>query len=299
MVWLILALSGPIFWGASNVLDSALRRHYVKSDWALAWLMAVGRLPFALFFLFLGGWNFPDWISVFWMLISGALWTLPFLFYFEALQTEDTSRVSIFLQMVPAFTLINAFFILDEKLTATQGIAFGLLLLAGLLASLKAFRGKWHLSLAFAWLTLSCLLWSLSDVLFKKFEPAFDNFNCAFAILLIGSFLVAALLSIHPKKRKESIDPLDRLPARAWIMACVDVSVSVLGTLLFNTALTLGKASLTSAMMGIQPLAAFLIGIGLTPFMKDISREDVGKRTLLLKLGAFVLMMAGLVVLGM
>jgi drug/metabolite transporter (DMT)-like permease len=299
MVWLILALSGPILWGASNVLDSALRRHYVKNDWALAWLMAAGRLPFALIFLFLGGWNFPDWISILWMLIGGALWALPFLFYFKALKTEDTSRVSIFLQMVPAFTLINAFFILNEKLTVSQGISFGLLLLAGLLASLKTFRGRCHPGIAFAWLTLSCLLWSLSDILFKKFEPAFSNFNSAFAILLLGTFLVAAALAIHPAKRQESISHLNRLPVRAWILICADVIVGVLGTILFNYALTLGKVSLTSAMMGIQPLAAFLIGIGLAPFMKEISREDVQRKTLALKLAAFVLAMIGLATLGM
>jgi drug/metabolite transporter (DMT)-like permease len=233
------------------------------------------------------------------MIICGMLWILPFLFYFKALETEDTSRVSVFLQMVPAFTLLNAFFILDEKLTLSQGLSFGLLLLAGLLASLKTMSGKWRPGVAFAWLTLSCLLWSLSDVLFKKFEPAFATFNSAFATYLLGSSLVALLLLIHPKMRKGSLVSLCRLPGRAWAIIGVDVTVGVVGTILFNYALTLGKASLTAAMMGVQPLAAFLIGIGLAPLMREISREDVSKRALLLKLGAFVLMVAGLAALGM
>jgi len=299
MIWLLLALSGPTLWGATNVLDSALRRHHVKSDWALAWLLAAGRLPFALIFLSLGGWNFPEWIPFFWMLVGGIFWALPFLFYLKALETEDTSRVSIFLQMVPAFTLLNAIIILNEKLTIHQAFSFVLLLLAGLLASLKTLSGKWRPSVAFAWLTLSCFLWSLSDILFKKFEPAFSNFNSAFGLYLLGSFLVAGLLVLHPKMRRESFRPLLRLSGRAWALVCANVVLGILGTFLFNTALTLGKASLTAAMMGIQPLAAFLIGIGLAPLMKEISHEDVSKKALLLKLTAFVLMMAGLVVLGM
>ena len=297
MVWLLFALSGPILWGASNVLDSALRRHYVKSDWTLAWLVATGRLPFALVFLFFGGWNFPDWTSVFWMLICGIFWTLPFLFYFKALETEDTSRVSIFLQMVPAFTLLNAILILNEKLTLSQGVSFGLLVVAGLLASFRAIRGKWRPGIAFAWLILSCFLWSLSDILFKKFEPAFANFNSAFATYLFGSFLVAAILAIHPVKRKDSIRLFSQLPMRAWAIICVNVVVGIIGTLLFNTALTLGKASLTSAMMGIQPLAAFLIGLFLARTMREISPEDVGKKALLIKLASFILVVAGLAVL--
>ncbi len=294
MTWFILALSAPILWGATNVLDSALRRHYIKNDWALTWLTAAARLPFALIFLLLGGWAFPDWPTILWMGIGGALWTIPFLFYYKALETEDPSRVSLFVQLVPAFTLLNAYLILQEKLNYSQGVAFGLLILAGVLASIKTIGGKWRWSGAFALLALACLLWSLSDVFFKKFEPLFINFYSAFAIYFLGSFLVAGLLAFHPKQLKRTARHFIHMPRRAWAIFWADEIAGVSGSILFAYALTLGKASLTSVMMGVQPLAAFLIGLGLAPLMKDITREDVTKKALLLKLASFILVAAGL-----
>jgi drug/metabolite transporter (DMT)-like permease len=298
MVWLIFALSGPVLWGASNVLDSTLRRHYIKNDWALTWLTAAARLPFALVFLFLGGWVLPHWTTLLWMGIGGALWTIPFIFYYKAMETEDPSRVSVFIQLVPAFTLLNAFFILQEKLTPSQGISFGLLISAGLLASLKTIGGKWRWSGAFAWLALSCFLWSLSDIFFKKFEPAFANFHSAFAVYFLGSFIVAGLLAFHPRKLKKTVSHFIHMPRRAWLIFWADEIMGVSGSILFAYALTLGKASLTSAMAGVQPLSTFFVGLGLFHLMKDISREDVTKNALILKLASFALVIAGLAYLG-
>jgi drug/metabolite transporter (DMT)-like permease len=298
MVWLIFALSGPILWGASNVFDSSLRRHYIKNDWALTWLTAAARLPFALVFLFLGGWTLPNWTILFWMGVGGALWTIPFLFYYKAMETEDPSRVSVFIQLVPAFTLINAFLILQEKLTASQGISFALLISAGLLASLKTIRGKWRWSGAFAWLALSCFLWSLSDIFFKKFESSFANFHSAFGIYFLGSFIVAGLFAFHPRKLKSTVSHFMHMPRRAWWIFWVDEIMGVSGSILFAYALTLGKASLTSAMSGTQPLSTFFVGLALAPLMKDISREDVTRNALILKLISFTLVIAGLAFLG-
>lgn len=297
-LWLLFALSAPILWGATNVLDGALRRHYIKSDWALMWITAVARLPFALVFLFLGGWVFPDGPTLLWMGLGGALWTVPFFFYYKAMETEDPSRISVFLQLVPAFTLLNAAFILQEKLNIAQGISFIFLMSAGLLASLKTVGGKWRWGRAFIWLALACFLWSLSDIFFKKFEPSFSNFYSAFAIYFLGSFLVAGLLVFQSKQFKKTMGYFLRMPRRAWGIFWADEIMGVTGSVLFAYALTLGKASLTTVMMGVQPLAAFLIGLGLAPFMKDIVREDTAKTALILKFIAFLLMVAGLVFLG-
>jgi len=296
MTWLIFALLGPIFWGLANVMDSALRRKFVQNDAALTWMVAISRLPFFILFFALSGFKAPGLADLGWMILGGALWTLPFFFYYRALKLEDPSRIALLEQTIPLFTLLIAFFALGERLTANQGIAFGLLILAGILASLKQTLGRWRLSPAFALILLATLLWAASDVIFKKFEPSFAGFLGAFGFYFLGSSLTALAMLAMPRG-KHILDHFKALSGKAWASVAATEIGGILGSLSFAYALTLGKASLTSVMIGIQPLAAFLIGLGLAPLMKEISHEDIGKKALLLKGTSFALVVVGLAIL--
>ena len=80
--WLLFALLAPLLWGLTNVIDGALRRHFVKSDWALTWMVAVTRLPFVILFFLIGGIEIPSIFVILVMFLGGVLWTFPMLFYY-------------------------------------------------------------------------------------------------------------------------------------------------------------------------------------------------------------------------
>ena len=293
--WLIFALSAPLLWAFTNVFDGALRRNFIKNDFALTWMSAAGRLPAVILLFLIAGINVPDAKSVLFMFIGGALWTLPMFFYYKAIEKEDPSRIALLLQLVPLFTLLIAFFALRERLTEPQIFAFVLLMTGGALAAFSKLKGIWRIGKSFFLMSLACFLWASSDVIFKKFEPAFSGFLNAFAIYFLGSFLVSFIIFAMPKRRSEILVHFFNLPMRAWLMILGTIFAGISGSLSFAYALTLGKASLTSVMMGIQPLFVLLLGLFMAIFIRGIRREDLHKETLILKGVSFFFIIAGLI----
>ncbi len=293
--WFFFALLAPFLWGFTNVIDGALRRHFVKSDMALTWWVAITRLPFVIFFFVIAGIEIPNALVIVFMFLGGILWILPLVLYYKVMEFEEPSRVVLLMQLVPLFTLLIAFFALQERLTPGQIVAFALLIGGGGIASLKRLEGVWHFSKAFLLMILATFFWASSDVIFKKFEPAFSTFLAAFAFYFLGSFLTSMIMIAHPHGRKNILKHFTKLPARAWWLLVIVQVVGISGSISFAYALTLGKASLTAVLIGIQPLFVLGFGMLLSLFIREIRKEDLSKQALLLKGISFALILIGLV----
>jgi drug/metabolite transporter (DMT)-like permease len=296
MTWLLFALLGPTLWAFGNVLDGALRRKFIPDDLTLTWVMSALRMPIALGLLFFtqvfsaGFWPFII------LLISGFLLTMPFWFYYKALKKEDVSRIVVLIQIVPIFTLVIGHFVLNEQLTGIQGIAFLLLLSAGICAALKPTKKKLKLSSALLLMILATFLWAISDVLFKAYSASYGSFWDAYTAYLLGGSLTVFVL-YKPMRRTAPKKIFRTLSFRGWVYVLLSYAFGTLGTVAFTYALTLGKVSLTSVMMGVQPLVALVIGVVLAPLLPELVKEDLSKKSLILKAISFVLVIAGLAVL--
>jgi len=71
-------------------------------------------------------------------LVSFTSSTLP---YFKALTVEEVSRVIPLLQLTPVFVLILSSFFLRETLKPEDYVAFGLLVLGGILFAIRLGKG--------------------------------------------------------------------------------------------------------------------------------------------------------------
>lgn len=287
-----------MFWGFGNPLDSAIRRHFVKNDFASTWFLAATRLPIILILLLAVPIQIPNAVAVLGMLLGGVFWIWPFILYYKAIEFEEPSRIALLLQMTNIFVLLLAMIFLGERLTVVQFSAFGILLAAGILASIRHKIGKWHISKALGLILLASLLWAFADILFKKFEPAFANFPSAIIFYLLGSFLPALGAIFVPQSGNTLRKNFSHIPARGWWILIIDQVVSISGTICFAYALTLGKASLTAVVLSVQTLFALGFGLILSRFIVEVEREDVGKKNLLIKGASFFLMMLGLFLLN-
>lgn len=296
--WLFFSLAAPLLWSFCNVIDSAVRRHFVKSDLAMSWLASLTRLPLIPLFFWWGGFELPGISTSLWLILSGIFWTLPFIFYYKSLSFEETSRVVLMLEFLPVLVLGIAFILIGETLSSLQGVAFVIILLGNMMAALRRGTEKWHWSKAFILMMLANLGWGLGDVIFKKHAAAFDNFFVPFTLYSVGMLLFALIFFVHPKTLRAITHPFQDLPARAWKLILVDQTGGILGTIAFAYALTLGPASLTAVVSGIQPLAAFGFSLVLARFIPEITREEVTKSALTLKGLAFVLVVMGLWILS-
>lgn len=295
--WIFFSLLAPFFWALGNVLDGELRKNFIKNDLALTVLLAFMRLPLLIVFFAVFGLQLSNSAAVLWIIVGGILWMAPFLLYYAALDFEEPSRVALLIQMVNITTLIFAFLLINERLTSMQYAAFSMLLVGGIFAALKKMKSNWRFSRAFWLIGIASAAWSLSDIIFKKFQPAFENFGAAFSFYLLGSFLPAAALFFLSFKNRSVTNEFKGLPKRAWIIILFDQVANLTGTTLFAYALTLGKASLTTVMLGIQPLFVIGWGLILSKVGGLASMENFNRKNLAIKFASFCLIMAGLLLL--
>ena len=297
--WLIFSILAPCLWGLSNVIDGAVRRHYVKHDMAMTWFLSATRLPVIIVFFLVFSVKIPaNTSNLLFMLLGGILWIFPFVFYYKAVEFEEISRIALLGQMTPIFVALISYFALNEVLTLNQWLAFILILTAGTIASLNKTEGKWRFSKAFWLLMLATFMWASSDVIFKKFEPGFNGFFSAFFFYFCGSFLLAIFMPLMKKSRAVLAKYFLKKDSKMWTLLILDQIFGISGSMAFAYALTLGKASLTAVFIGTQPLFAFIFGLILIRFVPEVTRESVSRRSLVIKGISFVLIIIGLVALG-
>lgn len=281
------------------MIDGAVRRHYVKHDMAMTWFLSATRLPVIIVFFLVFSVKIPaDTSNLLFMLLGGILWIFPFVFYYKAVEFEEISRIALLGQMTPIFVALISYFALNEVLTLNQWLAFILILFAGIMASLNKIEGKWRFSKAFWLLMLATVLWASSDVIFKKIEPEFNGFISAFSFYFLGSFLLAVIMPILPKSRAMITQYFLRKDSKMWTLLILDQLFGISGSMAFAYALTLGKASLTAVLIGTQPLFTFVFGLILIRFIPEVIKENVNRRSLLIKGLSFAFIIIGLVALG-
>lgn len=296
--WLFFTLISPFLWAFTNILDSSIRRRFIKNDYFMMWTSAILRLPVFLFLILIFGFEFPGWWSGIGMLFAGVLWTAMFVPYLKALKFEEPSRVALFLQMISIFSLILAYFLLRESLTAQQLLAFILIFTGGVLAAIKYLENMWHFSKAFWLILIASFFWSTADVLFKLFSYDFSSFMNAFTLFLFGSFLTGFVTLLIPNLRREIFSfKIVNIPIKGWLMQCTSILVGIIGSMTFAYALTLGKVALTSVLVQTQPFFVFFLTLILAHFFTDIDKEDVTLKALLFKGISFFVIMLGLVLL--
>lgn len=296
--WIFFALISPFLWAFTNILDSSIRRRYIKNDYFMMWTSAVLRLPIVVFLFFIYGIEFPGWITAGGMLFAGILWTAMFVPYLKALEFEEPSRIALFLQMGSIFSLILAYFLLGEFLDIKQSFAFILIFAGGIFAGIKYFENIWHFSKAFWLILFAAFFWAAADVLFKLFSFEFSSFISAFSWFLFGSFLTGFVVFFIPKVRKNILSfKISSVPLRGWIMQCATVFIGITGSLTFAYALTLGKVALTSVLAQTQPLFVFILILFLSRVSTDVDKEDITLKALLFKFSSFAIITCGLILL--
>lgn len=292
-MWLLFAILAPLCWGFANPIDSALRRHWLKDDLVMTSVFAVTKLPVAIAMLLMFGggivWGWP----VLGMFFQGFLWMFAFVFYYKAIKIEEISRVVLIMQFQPIIMLFFASLLIGESLSFNQLIAFFLIFAGSVLASLKIEKNKWHFSKAFIFMMVANVLWSFADVMFKKYVVYFPNFWAGFGVDLLGSSLFGAFLFLLPKYRV--ILKGFEFSKLGWYFIFASALLGVLGSTTFAYALTLGKAALTSVIIGLQPLFALCSGLVLHKLMREVPADSVKRVDIIIKTVSFLFIVLGLV----
>ncbi|MFA4830996.1 MAG: DMT family transporter [Patescibacteria group bacterium] len=298
MVWITFALLTHFFWAVVNIaekyfVDKRFRNPYIYILLAfMAGPLFLVVLPFMDFFV-----PAPEYLL--WILFISVCFVFGAIFYIKALKAEEVTRVNILWNFIPIFTLVGAWFFIDEKLGAKELVGFFILMAASVVASLHVKGGgKIKISPAFFWMALACVFFAAYDVV-ARYLSSLVPFSVIFLWMTIFMPVLAFSFFISKKFRLEFKEEKKNLTWRLVALVAGVTMISKLGLLFNIKAISLGQVALVNAMEGSQALFVFIFVVLFSLFAPRILKEELDRRNVILKLAAIVFMVAGVAVLAL
>lgn len=297
MNWIFYAVLARLFWGFGDiaskyVLNDRVKNPYIYLIWTFMFgIITVLLIPFINFAT-------PNLSEFIWLAIAGFVIFFGCFPYIKALQMEDVTRINIWWGFIPIFALILDWVFTGKALDGVQILAFGMMLLGSVVASLHIGMGKIKISKAFWLMVLCCFAMAVYAVIVSSLTENM-NFLSVYIWTYIFIFIFSLLLFISKKYRKVFFAELKRADkvvagAAIWV-AFVDTISSMMNVF----ALSLGPAALVFATEGFQPIFVFVTVLILSLFTRVNLKEEMDKRNMILKLAALALMVSGIFVLNL
>lgn len=291
-IWIWLAIGSYFIWAFVNLIDKIILDKYLKNPLVVNLIDTFfGTLLIVLYIVFFKHINFLPWLILLAVITAGGIRFISYWLYYKAIGKEEASRVTMLFQLSPIFTLVFAYFLVDERLTYLQLIAFCLLFLGGVIASLHHHEKKFKLSPAFWIMLMASLSIALSTVLLK-FGFKINDFWPVMFWAMIGEFITTISLALA--WRKNFLGIFTKLVRPAQIMIVLGVIASSLAFILNSKALELGSASIITVLSVTNPIFVFLLAILATLFIPKIIKEELSVKTIIIKVIALLFIGSGL-----
>ena len=228
------------------------------------------------------------------MILAGAIQIVAIFAFYKALLKEEVSRVIPLFQFNPVFTLILSALFLKEILTLKLSIGFILILLGGLLISVKKIKGLFTLREAFWWMMLSSFIYAVQGVMGKAFYNVYPFVVVTF-YLSLGMFMPTFLLLLFSKKlRTRFTKEFSNLPPKGLLIIVLGITLIALAYFTSFLAFSTGLVSIISVLRGFQSLFVLIFSIALSLWFPKILKEELAGKVLLTKILAIAVMLVGL-----
>ncbi|HUD44885.1 MAG TPA: EamA family transporter [Patescibacteria group bacterium] len=293
MLGIFFALLSPAIYAVVNYIDKFLLDKYDIPALVLTVYSGTIALLVSILLIIIFGLHIFPLAVIMVIILSGVFTQLVMLPYFKALSLEDTSTVIPLFQFVPVFVIIGDTLILGEKMTGLQYGGAILVILAGILLSIKKTKNNiFKPRKAFGYMMLACLFSALSLLLFK-YGISVQNFWQILPYEGMGIALCTVCLLFLPGKFKLLKKETNRLPKKVFLLMSIDEAVYIVSRYTGFFALAFISASLVSVLGSTQPLFVLLYGTILSLFFPFILKEKITKQLFTMKLVAVVLTVLG------
>ena len=287
MNWFLVSLLAQFILGVATVFDKLLLKKSYPNP--IGYTFWIGILGLIAVFLLPFGFETAGAGEIFYALWGGALFMLALLFFYWALYYGEASGVVIAIGgLSPMITLFFSSILLGGSLSGYQWISFVCLLLGSFFL---AFTGEKETRLrVIAYVLMSAVLFGYSNIVSKQVFDAI-TFVTGFFWLKIGGALFVLLFLLYAPWRRSILHPEGRDESQNKLGYFANRVYAGVGSLLIYYAIALGVPSLIDAMQAVRFLFIFLGGWLLL-------RETFQGRVLVLKILAFIVISAGVLLLG-
>jgi uncharacterized membrane protein len=298
MSWIFLAIIGHVANGVAFVIDKALLSSAFKRSATYAGLVGILSILVVLAIPWMNQW--PAGSALLLSLTSGILFVFALWGFFAALARAEASRiVPIVGSLIPVLTLAETAFALHERLTASQLVGFGLLVVAtAILSSSGGTSRPSRAAIGFA--VTSAVLFSFAAVTGKAAYDA-AGFLPAFVVSRLAAVAVSIVVVtlLDPMAGTELRGMLKtkgqtRSRSSAGLLALFGQSLGAIGFLFVQLATAQGSAAIVSALQAVQYGLLVLAAFALRRRAPKLLGEELTPRIIWIKLFALALTAGGL-----
>jgi drug/metabolite transporter (DMT)-like permease len=293
MEWFVFALIVPVVFAGVDVIDKYILTNHVTNPFSYKLLSGLMEIPVLFLLLALTPVSFSFVWSIFSVFV-GFIFSLSSILYLKAMGVEEASRVIALLFVSPIFVLPLAFIFLRETLGVSQYSGALLLVLSAVLVSYRRTKRKISslVSPALGFLLVLALINAGGDILLKHILSSYGYWQFLFWSL-VGGLLGGFLIFCFPKVRQDFLGNFRMISKRVVFWIGISTCLVYIGMISYFVAVSLESISLVTAVPSIEPFFVFLLTVLLSSLTHGTLKEEVDKRTITLKILAFVLIIIG------
>lgn len=257
----------------------------------------------SLVILALTGFNFSQFTPtlIIALIIAGAISAISGIFYFRALELDDSTNLGIFIQLAPVLYLVLGWLFLGETITPIQLISFLIIISAPLLIILTTRKRSRKIQIKAALYSAAYVLVAvISNLIFVKANTTNADFVTITAILLLSKSLTNLIIVYSlPKWRRRYRTVVKKSHGKIFRPMLANTLIGTAKEFTYRAALitapTVALASAVSDSSG--PIVIFFMGIVLTLVWPRFGREKLDQKTILVHVIAVILVVIGVILL--
>ena len=305
MNWSILLAIAILCDVGRDFLDNYITDVYYKKNKSVAqklFLGICGTIVMTVVLIF-SGLDFAnlDYVQIGTLILSGIVSSIATVFYYRAIEIEDTTSVSIFFQFQPILYLIAGWLVLNEQISITQLFSFFIILSAPLLIVLTAKKRSRKVKLlAVALIFVYCLLDVGSNmILFATKYESISLFQKIAFFILGRSLGNIGIVVCSPKLLRRFKHVVKTSKGKVFRPLLIDYVLDLICETTYRIALATAPAVAIASVAGdaCEPIIIFFVGIFLSVVWPNFGREKLNKRSILSHLAATLLVTAGIILL--
>jgi len=296
--WMLFALLSATIYPIVNFTDKYILAKYIQDYRGMVIFGALASSVTGTFIWIFAGFPTIPFIDAVFVMSTGILAAFASAIYFHVVQKEETSKVILLFQLIPAFILILSTFFLKETLVPRQLLGFLLLLLAALgIVAEGDIRSVFKVDKVLILMIFADLFWAVGSILFDfavdtgEFSKiiAFESWGWA-----LGGFV---LFVAFPSVRKAFLNTTKTLKKPALGFVFGNEFVLIFSKLSLFMAISLGPVALVSAVDSTGAFFGIFYGWLLTLMAPKIFDENITRLGIIQKSFWALVMFLGLLLL--
>jgi len=295
MSWLLVSLMSAALMGLVSVVDKAIIFNYAKSSRTIPLLNGITQTIVGIVSLIISGIpSESDFATSAAAVISGGLLGSALVILQRVLFTQEVSRSIPVTQSAPIFAAVLALFVLGESISLLQWGGITLAVLGSVLISIRTDVRVSGIFLHKSFYALMCaaFFFGASNVIGKIALVELPLlYTHGLRMLAVG--LILLFFSFRSESWVDVRSLFSRRSPALLLVAINDLLIAQAGVLALLWALSLGPASLVSAVAGIRALFTVSYSMGITKVWAGALGEESSTSSTLNKLFSTVVIVAG------